>query len=530
MEFPTMAAPVMEVPPPELRSARQAMLVIHGIGEQNPYETLDSFARGIFTHLTRSRGLNAKLCPIEIAHADWTQVGMRIGIFPPGIPPPCPEKDASPDAAPNPADKPAAYVDLFEYYWAPETEDKLSAVETLKWVLKTDFTPLRCFADDLQIMMGARKMSWFSGLLTSMKVYARELVRVFLIYIPLAAGMCLLLPWLSSPQRSWGNALKTFAPNLLAYLTVTHVGILLLYFLCALMVWFGLQTLMELKQHPDDAIDKMSDRLWLVGDVFWALVFVSLALKFDLRPGVYVGWHVLSLVFGNGHWKPLAGAAIAAFVSYTMTAYVADVAVYTDMDAKSKSYKTRNAILAGSTAALKMLLSCNDYDRIILAGHSLGSVIAYDTINDLLAERNAQPGPTWDTPKPYLALEDLQKLKGLVTFGSPLDKIYYFFREQVKRDQAIRAQILAMLHGFRRARAGREYGPFAFNYAFKQLDSGPEPLVWLNAWARRDPVSAKLKFYCPDHQQKFPYAVPILAHLSYWSDPNFYEYFCGRLL
>jgi pimeloyl-ACP methyl ester carboxylesterase len=526
-----MAKPALETPPPELRSKRQAMLVIHGIGEQDPYETLDSFARGVFTHFTHTRAMNAKLCPVEIAHQDWTQVGVRIGFFPPGTsPPPCPEKDGPAVAAQNPVGPPAEYVDLFEFYWAPETEDKLSAVETLKWVLKTDFTPLRYFADNMQEMMEARSMSWIGALGNSLKSYARELARVLLIYVPLAAGVCLFLPWISSPQRSWGNAAKTLGPHLLAYMTVKHSGILLLYFLCALMAWFGLQELMEWKQHPGNAIDKMSDRLWLICDVLTALLFLGLALWIDRRPDFHVAWHVLSRVFGNGHWRPLAGAAIATMASYAMTAYVADVAVYTDMDAKSKSYQTRNAILAGSTAALKMLLTSKDYDRVILAGHSLGSVIAYDTINDLLAERNAEPGPAWDTPTPYLSLAELQKLKGLVTFGSPLDKIFYFFREHVKRDQAIRAQILAMLHGFRRAGAGRDYNPFRFNYAFKQLDSGPDPLVWLNAWARMDPVSAKLKFYYPDNQQKFSYAVPVLAHLSYWGDPNFYEYFCGRLL
>jgi len=65
------------------RSARQALPIIHGLGEQDPWEILDSFARGVFTHLTESRGLNAKHCPIEIPHADGTQVGMRIGFFAP---------------------------------------------------------------------------------------------------------------------------------------------------------------------------------------------------------------------------------------------------------------------------------------------------------------------------------------------------------------------------------------------------------------------------------------------------------------
>lgn len=40
--MPSLAQQPCEYP---LRDRRIAMLVIHGIGQQNPYETLDSFAR-----------------------------------------------------------------------------------------------------------------------------------------------------------------------------------------------------------------------------------------------------------------------------------------------------------------------------------------------------------------------------------------------------------------------------------------------------------------------------------------------------
>src|SRR6266849_3838985 len=142
-----MADTINQLPEFPLRSHKTAMLVIHGIGEQNPYETLDGFARGVYTYLCGIRGLNAKLCPIEIAYKEWTQVGMRIEIFPPNANrPACPIKDEVPA---NPRPQPDAYVDLFEYYWAPETEDKLSFLETLKWVLRTDLTPLCYFAENL---------------------------------------------------------------------------------------------------------------------------------------------------------------------------------------------------------------------------------------------------------------------------------------------------------------------------------------------------------------------------------------------
>ncbi len=520
-----MGAAIQPVPPFGLRSAKQALLIIHGIGEQNPYETLDSFARGVFRYLRDTQHLNAKLCPIEIAHKDWTQVGMRIGIFDANRElPECPESSAH--AAEKGEDEPDARVDLFEYYWAPLTEDKLSAAQTVKWVLFTDFTTLKYFADNLQEMIGARGMSWMRATGKALKLYARELLRVVFLYLLLGLAMLGLLGWISKPH-AWGAALKALETALAAQGGWTQAFILFFYVLFVLMLWFGLQAIAELRRHPGRPIETIGDVVWLVLDGLGAALFLVVALELDLRPGRYVAWHVLGRVFGNGHWQPLAGAALAGIVGYAMTAYVADVAVYTNMDAKSKNFEARNAILDGSTAALKMLLACGEYDRVILAGHSLGSVIAYDTINEILAEFNANPNPQQDDrPELALTLAQLGSLKGLLTFGCPLDKIYYFFREHVKRDQAIRAQILSMLHSFRKKRAGRDYGEFTFNYKFSQLDE----LIWLNAWARMDFVSGNLQFYRVDDQRQFPYRVPALAHLSYWGDPNFYEYFCGRLL
>jgi hypothetical protein len=343
--------------------------------------------------------------------------------------------------------------------------------------------------------------------------------------LPLAVGAGLLLNWISEPH-AWGAALKSFAANLLPYFTLTHSAILLFYFLFALMAWFGWQALAELRQHPGSPIEWEADRLWFICDVLVGLLFFGVALAIDLRTRSLVIENALKIIGEKHLWQPLVGAAVAAAVYYALTAYVADVAVYVNADAKSKNYAARNAILTESTAALKGLLACGSYDRVILAGHSLGSVIAYDTINELLSEYNAAPGIGDDHPDPMLTLNQLQTLKGLVTFGSPLDKIYYFFRQHVKRDQAIRAQILSMLYSFRKIQSGRDYGEFKFNYSFSQLDE----LEWLNAWAPRDPVSGKLKFYNVNDRREFHYRVPVLAHLSYWGDPNFYEYFCGKLL
>src|SRR2546426_4481011 len=65
--------------PARSRPARTAILVIHGIGEQNPYETLDSFARGLVQYFASSRpSAKVSLEPERINHGDWTEAAVHV--------------------------------------------------------------------------------------------------------------------------------------------------------------------------------------------------------------------------------------------------------------------------------------------------------------------------------------------------------------------------------------------------------------------------------------------------------------------
>ena len=387
-----------------LIKGKTAVLVIHGIGEQNPYEPLDAFARGLFTELRRELP-TATLSPRKISHPDWVQAAIRI------------ENPESDDA-----------VDIFEYYWSPFTEDKLSAIQTLWWLLKADLSPIWHLRDNLAELRTAfrgedRGYPW---------LLFREFRRILFLYLPLAYALVGLIRWSGSHLAS---------------------------------NWFGKAATLD--------------------------------------------------------WKVIGAALISFPLTYVLTKYVADVAVYTTADAKSKNFEARTKILNGSTEALASLLKEKEYDRVVLAGHSLGSVIAYDTIDELLTSATA----TGDTHEQGIALDDLKKLAGLVTFGCPLDKIYYFFRTHVGPAQAIRAQLLSMLHPFRKKPSGRDYGDFKFTYSIPEL-----PLTWLNVWSPVDPVSGKLHFYFVDEQEWFMYPIPGYAHVMYWEDPRFHKLIAERFL
>jgi len=220
-------------------------------------------------------------------------------------------------------------------------------------------------------------------------------------------------------------------------------------------------------------------------------------------------------------------------------------------DQLSKNFAARSQILDESTAALTGILkmpsdpSSRPFDRVLVAGHSLGVIVAYDTINEMLNHARAAKQSS------NLQPTDLIRLRGLVTFGSPLNKIFYFFRQQVDARLALRRQTIDLLHGLRirdvlKGRAGNPR--FEVNHdprwtaAEHSLECG---FLWINAYAFFNPISGKLGFYdlgdqlsrnpsspanTDVNQMRFHYGRPFLAHLQYWEDPKFYEFIRDRLL
>ena len=107
--------------PPE----RIAILVIHGVGQQKPYETLDQFARGLLKSYDLQNLPNDQastwtiLSQLDLAkdpeHAqqDWIRASHRLQ---PSTPLPFAGADNQGSLIEN--------ITLFEYYWAPSRKIK----------------------------------------------------------------------------------------------------------------------------------------------------------------------------------------------------------------------------------------------------------------------------------------------------------------------------------------------------------------------------------------------------------------------
>jgi hypothetical protein len=221
----------------------------------------------------------------------------------------------------------------------------------------------------------------------------------------------------------------------------------------------------------------------------------------------------------------LVGIIVALVVANAVRGFLVDslgdVSIYVTADEKSDLYETRAKILDEATDLAWRLLT--RYKAVYIAGHSLGSVIAYDTVNRLQRHDRALQGGDHEEQS---EARDYDALQGLFTFGSPLDKIEYFFRTKIGGDQAVRAQILSSLHGFRRAKTHRLYAPYEFEPYTIPV---PDGFRWTNYYCLADPVSGRLDRYQPDEQCDMHYKIPLKAHTMYWTDPKFFAHMYSRL-
>jgi len=211
-----------------------------------------------------------------------------------------------------------------------------------------------------------------------------------------------------------------------------------------------------------------------------------------------------------------AGLIIFAALRWCLVQSVGDVCAYISAHEASQFADIRRRIRALARTLARSVYgsripgsSAHEYDDVVIVGHSLGSVIAYDMLNDainrdlLLASMPGGPAP----------LNVVKRTALLLTIGSPLDKTAFLFRTQ-KDDAPVRETLAAAVQ------------PMIVSYANR-------PHRWINIWSRRDWVSGPLDFY-DARPVPHPFAEravenlreprapldPVRAHTGYWVRPT----------
>lgn len=270
-----------------------------------------------------------------------------------------------------------------------------------------------------------------------------------------------------------------------------------------------------------------------IGSLLGVAILVILLSVPELEPSLARAIVLLALpTFLN--WRAVIFYAFLALVAYVsqkvLTSAIGCLAVYLGADDLSKNFAARSQILHECTTMLINLLAGRDetgkpdqkwiYDEILVAGHSLGSVIAYDSLSQLIVRDLAKD--------PALDGVPLGKVKGLLTFGCPLNKVVYFFRTRTNLRTNVLSQILYTLHSLRlRTPLPLEANPeIAVPHPFpKKIPFAPN-FRWYNAYSPFDIISGRMQFYKADLDVAVERGVtPWTAHLSYWENDDLYSLF-----
>lgn len=440
-------------------SRNTAILIVHGIGNQLPLETLDQFGRGLVKQFTGKYGhqltLNHELMSKPGSSGEvWFDNVLRI------------KKEDS-----------EHYIDLYEYYWANYTEDKASWKDINTWLQG--------------IVSGARKFYKRNGQFGS----AYKDTSIF-------------FDKKGNFKTGTYRLFLTVASKLFIFIDVVIRGL-----------------------------------LWLVAKI----PFVGKFAESMFRDYSESFIHSLSNVIG-------------------------DIVVYNAADPKSKFYDIRRRILDGAVKSVKFLLEKQEnehidlvalkheyalkkqglpieerkkledemkakmkgeklfYPSVIIAGHSLGTQVSYDAINKLNLLVNKGEVATYATDGTCLMQDNIklsQQLNGYITFGSPLDKIVFFLRENVPDDQYIRQQFLDNYHGFKQRDLNSRFNA-ASNKQYMKADCDLQRLLeevkWRNYFDGKDYVSGGLDYYTnlTNVDCKFTAGKLGFTHSYYWDSEPFF--------
>jgi hypothetical protein len=160
-----------------------------------------------------------------------------------------------------------------------------------------------------------------------------------------------------------------------------------------------------------------------------------------------------------------------------MVQFLGDVAIYVSSSELDKFWRIRDEIKRECRRvanAVYRAFGRDDhqvkrfqYGKVVLAGHSLGSVIAYDTLSGLVQRDLANDSKT--------TLDVVGRTGTLLTFGSPLDKVAFIFGTQVTGRKT------------REALAGGVQ-PLIVDYKYR-------PAKWVNIHARADVIAGRLDYF-----------------------------------
>lgn len=198
------------------------------------------------------------------------------------------------------------------------------------------------------------------------------------------------------------------------------------------------------------------------------------------------------------------------FIRKFIVQYMGDVIVYVSSNEVNGFWKIRDEIKQIGLTLARVVYGAVDtkcnaishflYSKVVVVGHSLGSVVAYDTLNAIINQDQLDKG----------IRRVVDRTEAFITLGSPLDKIAFLFRQKAK--DALTRDVLAAA-----------YQPMILDYKNR-------PRWWVNVFCGMDVISGSLEYYddpTSAHSEerrvrnfldpcKWKWLKPQSTHTDYW--------------
>ena len=488
-----------------------AILVCHGMGQQVQFETLDTVARGVELAAQQSGTTTERDLTVSLHPGDGRFMGraeLRLS-----------------DSKGDPVE-----AHFFEAYWAPLTEGKITLRQTLSFLRDAGTRGLRfAYREGVfdRLMFGKEQEFQIPA--------ARVLhlaLALWILLLMIAAFWALALV----PVLKLLDLVRDIASADFAFAAAVSYSIALSILIATLLTLPAAYLLRSRKTEPAPVIDETEKDFGILAPSIWkrsamvvvAAIIVTLSGWLTYRAGLwmYRVWLAPLAADPSSHVTGLAVAALAfaaefvllrMFIQRFLIQFVGDVAAYISPFKVSTFEQIRHDIQDRAKVVAKFIYQSGHgapnephYDKVFFVGHSLGSVIAYDALNDSINRDTIPNG--WEPGSKAGQLDVLKRTRMLLTFGSPLDKTAFIFRTQMSNPKVrLRESLTTLLQ------------PLIVDYANRGAR-------WINLWAPSDWVSGRLTYYDsptpPPNKEVCNLrnkgaARPWVAHTRYWNDPLF---------
>ncbi len=543
------AAAAAPVPPAETPAKPVAIVGVHGISPIQQYAFQDQLANGLQSFLNAAEtAANSGLTWSAMVY--WPRVQSRDGD--PVLKPSALRLYRSDE--PDPELPRSRVYDVYEGYWSPYSKGKTNIASALRWLLTITFLATSSTA---RIPASLRKLSWDAAYLFG----AIVLAAVFLA----GAFVAGVFAWnefiaVFSPAPLSAPSFISFSLNPLANLgaitwagwTQLAIDVVIAYLLVQLVVVARtrIRTGGRTRELQNDsrpggrfnrqtisagAFHRAATIVLFVLVVVLAVVDALFLLSESPSPNAAaaVAWHGALLVIAVGLFQAARG--IGDFIVEDL---LGDVQIYTTHDCNSTFYAIRGQIIDAVTKAVLGPLNAVDtahadasgapeplYEKIHVAGHSLGTTIGLDVLIRLrqLAFQGSVKEHCWG------------RIRSFTTFGTALEKTRFFFDVRNPTVNAAAMQWQNDVYG--------KY--FTLDRSALHGNDNAAGIFWSNHWYFRDVVANRIVSYesdiapgasfhtwqataaahpiCEDNEIPHPRPIWAFVHGDYLGDPLFWK-------